>query len=448
MAAIVLLVIGFSSVGVASRPSGAVPLLLLVEMASAASYDLGPTVGQLHVIPRDILALVLGTATLIRSQQRGIAIRPPQRLVLLLAILFLSMVRGVAAFGVEQSLNAAREMLGLLTAAVFFSTVRVTPRLVRTVRNWLLVSSTVLVVGAVSFWVQRGFGTYAATGERALNGLQALIVLETTLAIVLFPPFRGRLLRWAGPLAGAVVVVLSTQRTVWAAGVVAAAVLVVANRRGRGAGSAAAPRLLVLAAGLGVVLVVAAGPPGATSDITAGIERTSSSQDSTFSWRLEGWSALIDRQTTGPRSDLAVGSPSGTGEDRIINGARVTVAAHSGYVSTLTMTGILGVILLMGLHVAAIRRSRQVSSSPSSFVGRAALLFTALLALQLVYFVGYSTGSIAGIVLGLACGFVHGERSANWTRAALGPRHPPPKSSEFSLRFDSNPAIMLTTRRG
>jgi hypothetical protein len=46
--------------------------------------------------------------------------------------------------------------------------------------------------------------------------------------------------------------------------------------------------------------------------------------------------------------------------------------------------------------------------SPSPFIGRVALLFTVLLALQLTYFIGYSEGAVVGIMLGLAFGFVHG----------------------------------------
>ena len=38
-------------------------------------------------------------------------------------------------------------------------------------------------------------------------------------------------------------------------------------------------------------------------------------QSDTFSWRLEGWTALTDRQLTGSTVDLAIGLPAGTGED-------------------------------------------------------------------------------------------------------------------------------------
>jgi hypothetical protein len=406
LAAIVLMLIGLLSVSFASRPASAIPLLLLVEMASISSIPQEVMVGQFHVYPGDIITVALAAATLVRWQQRGDALRPTRPLVVLLAILLLSMARGAAAFGLQPSVVAARQILLMLAAAIFFSTVRVTPQLVRAVRNWLLLASAVLILVAVNFWLQHGFGTYAATGSRALDGLQALFVLETTIIVVVFPPFRGLVLGWVVPLVGFIVVVLSVQRTVWAAGLVAAAVLVVARPRSRGSTSIAGRRLLMAAAVLAVILLVAAGPPGVTSSLTAGYQETTT-QNSTFSWRLQGWSALINRQRAGPVADLVVGSPSGTG-NQSINEAVFLRAAHSQYVWTFTMTGIIGLALLVWVYVTTLRKSRRRLRSPSAFVGQVALLFTALLALQLTYFVGYSSGGLVGLMLGLACGFLHG----------------------------------------
>jgi O-antigen ligase len=205
-----------------------------------------------------------------------------------------------------------------------------------------------------------------------------------------------------------VVVVLSVQRTVWAAGLVAAAVLVVARPKSRGSTSVAGRRLLVAAAVLAIVLLVAAGPPGVTSSLTAGYQETSTAQNSnsTFSWRLQGWSAMINRQRAGPVADLVVGSPSGTGNETV-NEAVFLRAAHSQYVWTLSSTGIIGLALLVWVYATALRKSRRRLRSRSAFVGQAALLFTALLALQLTYFVGYSSGGLVGLMLGLACGFVN-----------------------------------------
>jgi hypothetical protein len=408
LGAIVLVLIALLAVTFTTRPVIAVPLLLLVEWANASNVTAGFMVGRFHIYPGDILTAALLVATLMRWLRRGNGLHPPQPLIVLLVIVLLGMARGAAAFGVQTSVVYGREMLAMCAAAVFFSTVRVTPKLILTVRNWLLVASAVFLIVAMRFWILHGFDTYAATGTRALDSLQALIVLETTIFVMLFPPFRGPVLRFITPLLGIVIVLLSIQRTVWAAGIVAVAILVVAGKKSRGTTSLAARRLVMVAAVFAVVLLVAAGPSGVTSSLTAGIQQTSTSQNSTFSWRLHGWSVLISRQIDGPTVDLVLGSPTGTGYARIIGGGTVTVAPHSEYVSALDLTGLVGIVLLVWLYAAALRRCFRRLRSAYPLVGQSALLFIALLALQLTFFIAYSEGVLVGIMLGLAWGFVHG----------------------------------------
>jgi hypothetical protein len=398
IAAILTILLASLSVAVATRPAIAIPLLLLVVMIASASLEPVSVVAGIHVGATEILSVTLVVATLIRLQN-GLGWRPSRLLVLLMLVLVLGVVRGLTPFGLQGAVVSAEEMLAMLSAAVFFSTVRITPSLIRTLRNSFLLAFGVLVCAAAVFWSQHGLDTFAATGDRAINAIQALIVLEATVLMVLFPPFRGLVLRFALPLIGAAVVVLSTQRTVWVGGLVAAAVLSVARRKN--GGSATAPRLIVAVAAVGVVLLVAAGPATVTRNLETGSQETG-----TFDWRLEGWSALIHRQLNGSTVDLAVGSPVGTGEDRVLKGQRVTVAAHSEYVSTLDLVGLIGLSLLAWVCGSTLVWSRRRMRATSPFIAQAGLLFVALLALQIVYFFDYSIGALAGLVLGLACAFV------------------------------------------
>jgi hypothetical protein len=398
IAATLIVLVGLLSVGLATRPAAAIPLLLLVEMAVSASLAPGTGVAEFRVGPTETLSVILTVATLIRVQKH-VGWRPSRLLVLLMLVFTLSVLRGLASFGLQQVAVSASEMLAMLSAALFFSTVRITPSLIRTLRNSFLLAFGVLVCAAAVYWSQHGLDTFATTGDRALNGLQALIVLEATVIMVLFPPVRGSILRFALPLIGVAVVVLSTQRTVWVAGLLAATVLLVARQKNRA--SMTARRLFVSAAALAIVLFVAAGPATVTRDLQSGSQQTA-----TFSWRLEGWSTLIRRQLSGSTVDLAVGSPVGTGEDRVVERQRVTVAAHSEYVSTLDLVGLIGLSLLAWVCGSTLVSSRRRLRATSPFIAQAGLLFVALLALQIVYFFGYSIGALAGLVLGLACGFV------------------------------------------
>jgi len=408
VAAIVLILIVLLTVGFAARPVMAVPLLLLDEFTNPTNSPLGVMVGRLHVYPGDILTLALVVASIIRFLRWRNGPRAPKRLIVLLVILLLGLARGVASFGVQTPVVFGREMLSMVAAAIFFSTVRVTPELIRTLRNWLLVASTVLLIVAARFWVLHGFGTFASTGQRPLNTFQALIVLETTIFVVLFPPFRSAFLHFITPLVGIVVLLFSIERTVWAAGVVAIVVLVIAGKEVRGSGSLMTRRILAVTGVLAVVLLVAAGPTEVTSSLTSGIQQKSVTQVSTFSWRLQGWSILITRQLDGPTVDLVLGSPTGTGYDRVVEGVATTAYPHSEYVSTLDLTGLVGVILLLWLYLAAIKRCRKRLRALSPFVNQSALLFIVLMAVQLTFFIGYSEGILVGLMVGLAWGFVHG----------------------------------------
>ena len=145
-----------------------------MELGAAAGIAPGIALGAIALYPGDLLAAALAVATAMRWRNRACDRHLKRLLLAFIALLALSVVHGVLAFGLEESVAAARELLGFATAAVFFSTVSTTPRLIRSVRSWLLAASVVVLVGALGFWLERGLGTYQGSGERALNGLQAL----------------------------------------------------------------------------------------------------------------------------------------------------------------------------------------------------------------------------------------------------------------------------------
>jgi hypothetical protein len=163
--------------------------------------------------------------------------------------------------------------------------------------------------------------------------------------------------------------------------------------------------MVLLAAVTALVLVVAAGPQELTSDSRAGLQSTNLEENSTISWRLEGWRVLVDRQWNGDTVDILLGLPAGTSQERVIAGLTVDVGAHSMYVTTFSLVGVTGLVTLILAHVRSLRSRRRPNESGERGDGRVALLFVTLVAAQLVFFIGYSLGALAGLVLGLACGF-------------------------------------------
>ena len=86
----------------------------------------------------------------------------------------------------------------------------------------------------------------------------------------------------------------------------------------------------------------------------------------------------------------------------MIGDTLVTVAPHSEYVSLFQSTGLIGLALMIWLIASMFRRNIVNVRSGFSFSATVGLLFTALLAAQATYFISYSAGLIAGMIVGLS----------------------------------------------
>ena len=148
--AILTVLFALLSVAVATRPAIAIPLLLLVVMLFSASLEPVSVVAGIHVGATEILSVTLVVATLIRLQS-GLGWRPSRLLVLLMLVLVLSVVRGLTPFGLQSAVLSAEDMFAMLSTAVFFSTVRITPSLIRTLRNSFLLAFGVSYAPPPSF---------------------------------------------------------------------------------------------------------------------------------------------------------------------------------------------------------------------------------------------------------------------------------------------------------
>jgi len=403
---IVLVGILLISSAITRSPRLALPLLLLVELGNAANYSGVILIGRFHIYPGDLLTVSLFIAAIVRWGQQSEKHRPTKILMVFTGLVLIGFLLGAKKFGVQTSVVADRQILAMCATAIFFSTVSVTSAFVKTIRNWFLIASAVVAAVALRFWVVHGLGTYATTGTRAIDALAALVVLESIILVIAMPPIRHSSLQFIIPLLGFITVLFSVQRTVWAAGVVGVAVFVLIGKKKQGALSTVARRGLAVVGLLSIILLVAAGPSSVSTSLSAGIQKTSATQSSTFSWRLQGWSQLISRQVHGSPIYLLIGSPSGTGSDRSINGEIVTVSPHSEYVLALESTGIIGTFSLLAICAGLLKKLKRRLRSQSLDDSQLATLCMVLLATQLTFFIAYSAGLIAGLTLGLSLGFV------------------------------------------
>ena len=139
----------------------------------------------------------------------------------------------------------------------------------------------------------------------------------------------------------------------------------------------------------------------------------------TFSWRVQGWTALLTGEQMDSARERLVGNPFGTGYDRIMltgDGVKQlrSESPHNFYVQTLLRGGALGLLAFVALHGLLLRgllRCAKRDVASRSFL----LCMAVLVASQLVYYLVYGSDYIQAIFLGSAIGWLrHSEtRHAN-----------------------------------
>lgn len=304
----------------------------------------------------------------------------------LLVLLLLAVARGFGSFDVQQTLNASRSLLYFLVPLAF-AEAAFGSRVTAVERTWKAMA-TALVVIAGAYWITHGFGTYASTGDRALNAVQALIVGQAGVFALVGATSR-RTIGFGIACLGAVLA--SQQRTAWAA--VGLSVLVVVSQPGiqlrastrRGIRRALGAALIVL------TVLLAVGPQSLQRSTQAARDQVSL-ESGTFGWRIEGWIALLDDFFDGTVEELVIGQPMGSGFDRRVAGEIVTVSPHNMYVATLLALGGTGLVALLAILVRALRSARRDHDVAS----------LAIISGLFVFSVGYQLSPEQGLLVGLA----------------------------------------------
>ncbi len=400
----------------AGAPRVTLFVTLAIGLCVALQVDPSLTVGTFRVALADVFCVTLVGGTAIRQGMRKAAV-VPGAVIVLGSLVVLAILRGASEFGLKPAVNEAREVLYLVAAMAFFSTVPCLPRFIASFRRAWLCAGALLVGLAVIHWTRTGFGTLAshAVSGRALTGAAALIVLEAAVVTLVFPVGRGGS-KWIAPSVCLLVVALSAQRTVWIAACVGLPVLLVsAIRVGERKSSALTRTILVIVGSVFALLLIAG--PGTIDTTLGGASGSSFSQGGTFAWRFAGWQQLVGGQLKGSAENLLVGNPAGHGFARVIDNQQVVVAAHSEYVTALVSLGVLGLLVLMALLVSLVKALQRRARSQDVTDRRAALLFLTLVAIEAVQFVSYSSGLLAGIVLGVAVAASRGTRPGEGANA-------------------------------
>jgi O-Antigen ligase len=377
--------------------------------------------GEVRVYVTDVVvSLVVGAAVLRLLRTRRFD-RYQRWLLLLSVLLLVSLVRGVAAVGMQQSVNELRHYLFFAGVAVYFATFPPAVGLYdRIGRIWLVVSIPMMVLVSVRWLavfagIDLGVPAEKFGADAAIRVIDGPFTFFLASAFVLTIPawLRGEQQRWVRRISVLLLlfVLVLNRRTVWLAIVIGVAVVMLRDRRlGR-----RALLLVTLGAVMTAVAFVWLG------GLQEGSQPVVQSGSGTLSWRVEGWSELVGAWSRSS-TNWAIGQPLGSGFTRQIEGIEVGSHPHNFYIEILIRTGAAGLVALIALTVGLLRALWRTPVRDAGLLGPGVL--PALLAMQLIWFLTWEPGSEHGIVTGLATA-VAAAQASRWN---LHPRRTSPSS--------------------
>lgn len=406
LAALPLLVLagalGLALVEYLVRRPVAVAALVMVDLVIEYTDVSLPSVslGSAAIYHTDMVFVLVAGAAVARLLRAPRFTTPQLALLLLVAIALVSLVQGVAAFGLEDAINEARKWMLTFALAAYFSTVPGDPALLDRVARWIVIGGIALTVLSAVRWVAVVVGLpEAVLGDRAEHGLRVLHAERTLIivqgCVILLTAWR-RLptsLRATGA-AMLVTAMLMQHRTIWAATIGTVAVLMWRDHGLARRAAVLVPTALVIAV---VLLLMPLGTdPESTSE--------HATDTSTFAWRFEGWQDLLVAQGPETRAELMFGKPFGAGWDRRVDNQIRDENPHSLYMESFLRFGLVGSGTLLALVWSLVFRVLRgpPSRTETTLLDDNAVI--GLLVAQSLLGVTYFGVPTIGIVLGLAAG--------------------------------------------
>jgi O-antigen ligase len=377
--------------------------------------------GGTQVYVTDIVSALVLAAALARLLRLRRFDRFHRWLLLLGVVVLVSLVRGVAAFGLQASIADVRQYLFFTGVALYFATFPVSAELYdRIGRIWLVMTIPMMALVSVRWLavfagINLGVPAEKNGADAAIRVIDGPFTFFLAHAFVLTIPAwtwvrdeRSRRLRWLSIVLLLFVLVLN-RRTVWLAIVVGVAVIMLRDRRlGR--------RAATLVIGAVVLTALAFVSFGGLKEGNEPLVKTSGGN---FSWRVQGWSELVAAWSHDP-THWVVGQPFGSGFARLIAGVEVDSHPHDFYIETMIRTGVVGLLALIAVSIGLLRALWRTPARDAGLLGPG--IIPALLAMQIVWFLTWIPGSEQGIVTGIAVAIAAGQAARRRSAARPAPR--------------------------
>lgn len=314
-------------------------LILFVQLLTQLFGAENGLVGSIHFGLGDGVAGMLMFTGILRFIAAKKSLNVSSLLLITYPVLvFFSLVRGIATFGIHDAGNEARTFFDIAACFLYFSTFSPTRVRIEQYFRIYTIFATLLIFTAVA----RLVGILPANIEDPVHRpLPAMGAYSICLAflICLCWVFYGnapRYCRWLTPVFAVAAIALQ-HRTVW---VVMFGIIVALYKLERRMLRKLMPAMIVSGA---LVLVIGAVVYGSK---VRDQFYDSGTNSNTLMWRFEGWMDLI--QSSGQTAlTYAVGEPFGTGYTRYVDGAVVGAGTHDDYLAEFLRVGIVGLIVFL-----------------------------------------------------------------------------------------------------
>lgn len=339
--------------------------LIIVPLWETPTPPSLSTFAGLNITVADVITLILFVVgmlefTQLRTNLQGWLV-PWLFLGVLIAI---SILRGAATHGLGAATNEARGELWVYFAMTWALAIRPDRLRLHTVS---VVLGWTLVLVALYHGVEHGLGspTTVVIHSDGSYGPNRILVAGQAAALLLCAGFtflktadseRGRPRFAASSLVFLGIVLLSQHRSVWVAGVVGMTAVLISARGGRALGRARSRAFTALSVGVWLAFVGWIVWGGSNELIDSAVD------SNTLDWRTSGWETLVsDAFARGPVS-VAIGEPYGSGFLRTVGHVTTGVHPHNWYVGIFLRVGIIGLMVLVGMLLAAVWKSRARST--------------------------------------------------------------------------------------
>lgn len=357
-------------------------------------------IGGINVVVPDILCAFLGLIAGLRLLRGFVQIPRTLAVPLLvfIAMLGISYLRGLPAFGLQHATNEFREFFYFLAALAFvlsFPFERLGEKLLFV---GALGGALLALVAIIRLPLMGGL----TMESRPVPSYSALAIGQGFFAGWFWLKTGRHLKLWRWLIFALLPFsFLMLHRSVWMALAGGLAAVLTWDRAGR----AGLLKTLLIGGIVGTIAIGFVAGDKILLTLDQAVEEATSSEESTFIWRLEGWAALLRPDTGWNFVDLAIGRPMGSGYARtlgnsVVNTAEIEsgVIPHNYYLSMLLRGGIIGLVAFVGLYLKLVKILRQQARQPNASLYAPA--FLTLLITQLIYYVPYSADFIQGLFLG------------------------------------------------